>query len=121
MPSFEALSVDIPVENELSHGEGLLSFQWADPLYGREGLNIDSGGHCSRNMPVRSGDGPPRLVDLRRNSIRLSFTAALARTLELEEEIEIRFTISSEEFCRLQHTVDLFCKLEAEPQDQPDK
>jgi hypothetical protein len=108
MVSFQAESVDVPDETDRSYGEGWLSFQWADPLYGREGLTIQLDGHCSRNMPIRSGNGPPDFVDLKRDRVTLRFDPVLAKELELDEEIEIRFALTDEAFYQLQRTIDYF-------------
>ena len=69
---------------------------------------IDLDGHCSRRMPIRSGDGPPLVVELQRDRIKLRFPALLAKKLELDEEIEILFAISDNDFAQLQRTIEYF-------------
>jgi hypothetical protein len=96
----------VGVVADLDHGEGWIAFHWIETPSG--GLKIDLDGHCSRDMPIRSGNGPPEFVELRRDAIRLRFDAELARKLELPEEIEIKFRISEDEFAKLQHVVDWF-------------
>ena len=93
---------------DLDHGEGSIGFQWPDSYFGKEGLRVTLDGHCSRNMPIRSGDGPPEFVELRRDAIRIRFDAVLAAKLELPEEIEIGFCVSDEEFAELRRFVDGF-------------
>lgn len=56
---------------------------WGITVYGNEGLKIDLDGHCSRNMPIRSGDGPPDFVDLQRSCLKLRFNPDLAKRLQL--------------------------------------
>jgi hypothetical protein len=105
MQSFIASDVDVPDETSLDYGEGCpLRFSWPDALYGCEGLTIDLEGHCSRNMPIRSGYGL-KSVDLHRDRILISFKASLAQQLELDDNIEIGFQISDADFERLQRTV----------------
>ncbi len=106
MQSFRAIDIGWPDSVGLDHGEGWVTFQWEDPLYGREGLRIDiDGGHCSGNMPIRSGYG---LLDweVRRNAITLRFAPELAKKLELDDEIEIRFDLSDDEFEGLEAAMD---------------
>lgn len=91
---------------DLDHGEGWIAFHWFEIPSG--GLKIDLDGHCSRDMPIRSGSGPPEFVELRRDVVRLRFDDELARKLELPEEIEIGFHISDDEFAELQRVVDWF-------------
>ncbi len=67
MASFQAANVGVPDDIALDYGEGCLSFRWVDPIYGWEGLTIDLDGHCSREMPIRSGKGPPDFVELLRD------------------------------------------------------
>jgi hypothetical protein len=106
--TFVAISVSVPNEIDRSHGEGWLQFQWKDSLFGQEGLTIDLDGHCSRNMPMRSGNGPPEVFFLKRDCMRLQFTPSLAKKLELQEVVDIYFSINDAEFLELQQAVDLF-------------
>jgi hypothetical protein len=107
---------------DCNHGEGWITFQWPDPFFGSEGLKIDLDGHCSRNMPIRSGDGPPDFVTLQRDFVRIRFTPSLARQLQLDEEIEIRFSIGDLDYAELRKVVDYFNDDETAEQDAaPDR
>ena len=77
-------------------------------MYGTEGLTIDYNGHCSREMPIRSGEGWPDFAELRRNLVRIRFASSLAVKLELPEEIEIGFSLTDEGFAELQRAVNWF-------------
>ena len=90
----------------IEQGAMLVSFEWSDPLYGVEGLDVDVDGFCSRKMPIRSGKGPLEIIHFRRDSIALKFPPVLAEQLELDEEIEISFTITDDEFNSLGIVVD---------------
>jgi hypothetical protein len=105
MEIYRATAVEVFAD--VDYGEGDVSFQWPDALYGTEGLTIDLDGHCSRNMPVRSGGGPPHMI-LERDNIKLRFSPELAKRLLLAEEIEIRFDIGDDEFQSLQRVIDYF-------------
>lgn len=105
MNSFFAEFVRLPDDNALDYGEGELVFQWSDPIYGSESLSIDLEGYCSRAMPIRSGQGPPSIIELHRFRIKLSFAPSLARQLELDEKVEISFALSDAEFLQLQRAV----------------
>ena len=100
----EAVAVGVLADPD--HGEGWIAFDWFEIPSG--GLKIDLDGHCSRGMPVRSGNGLPEFVELRRDAILLRFDTDLARKLELPEEIEIGFRISDGEFAELRRVVDWF-------------
>ncbi|QDU86910.1 hypothetical protein Pla175_02640 [Pirellulimonas nuda] len=75
-----------------------MTIQWPDEQYGNEGLTIDIDGHCSRNMPIRSGHGPPDFVELQRGYLRIRFEPGLAKRLELDEEITVQFDLDEEDF-----------------------
>ncbi len=104
MAQYHAEKVELDAETD--YGEGWVEFQWPDSLYGWECLKIDLDRHCSRRMPIRSGDGLPDLVELQRNRIRFRFDPSLARKLELEQDVEITFDISDDEFSDLRRVVD---------------
>ncbi len=106
MTIYHATSVDVCAD--FDYGEGWIDIQWPDPLFGSEGLRIDLDGHCRRNMPIRSGNGPPEFKALERDFLRLRFTPLLAKTLQLDEEIEIRFALSDSEYAELQKAVNYF-------------
>jgi hypothetical protein len=107
MQSFLA-ELGIPDDSALDHGEGWLCFTWDDPMYGNEGLRIDLDGHCSRMMPIRSGEGPPCFAELGRNFIKIHFPSELAKKLELDEEVEITFAISDQDFDQLKRVIQYF-------------
>lgn len=90
---------------DVNYGEGYIAFEWPEPLYGREWLQIDMEGFCSRMMPFRSGQGPPEFLDVDPEFIRLRFDQRLALRLELAPEIEIRFQASADEFRQLLQAV----------------
>jgi hypothetical protein len=100
---YQASSVSILADCD--HGEGWLAFQWPDALFGTEGLKIDLEGFCSRKMPIRSGQGPPDFIELQRDSIRLRFSPALAKKLELDQDVEIHFSIDENQFRQLERAV----------------
>ena len=106
MLSFEAAELFVNASADLlDYGYGWVHFEWPDAIFGKEGLEIDAEGHCSRNMPIHSGTGPPEVLELERNRIKLRFDPALAKRLQLEEEVEIRFSISDEKLCELHNLV----------------
>ena len=109
MSQYSATSV--VVQADLDHGEGDVVFQWPHPRYGYEELKIDLDGHCSRRMPIYSGSGPPEIVELRQDGIRIRFDPTLAQKLRLEEEIEILFRLSDGEFVELRGVVDYLIEL----------
>ena len=98
----------VGVQADADHGEGRIVFRWAHERYGHEELSIDLDGHCARRMPLCSGDGPPEIVELRRDGIRIRFDPILAQKLGLEEEIEILFRLPDAEFLELRRAVDYF-------------
>ena len=106
MLHYSSTSVDICEDTDA--GEGWIAFRWAHDLYGYEELKIDLDGHCSRRMPIHSGTGPPEIVELRQDGIRLRFDPILARKLQLEEETEYLFRLSDAEFVDLRRVVDYF-------------
>ncbi len=72
---------------DFDHGEGWVTFSWVDTTGLDRKLKIDIDGHCSREMPIRSGSGFG-IVDIHDDSIRLCFSPELASKLELEPEVE---------------------------------
>jgi hypothetical protein len=99
MQPFVATKVELNAD--LEYGEGRIRFRWPDQMSGEELLEIDCDGHCSRRMPIYSGTGPPRFIVLERNRVVIQFSATLAKQLRLEEEIEITFSISDDDFQKL--------------------
>ena len=106
MTRYAATSVDVLADTD--YGEGWVVFQWPHERYGVEELRIDLDGHCSRRMPIHSGEGPPEFAELRRDQIRLRFDPVLAKKLQLSEEIEIAFRLTDEEFAELRRVVEYF-------------
>ncbi len=91
---------------DYDHGEGWIVIRWPHKYYGYEELTIDITGHCSRRMPLYSGQGPPEYVELTRDRLRLRFDAKLAAKLKLEEDVEFSFALSDEEFSELERWVE---------------
>jgi hypothetical protein len=106
MASYHADRVDLTADTE--YGDGWITFRWPDRLFGWECLEIALDGHCSRRMPVHSGDGLPEFVELKRDRIRFRFEPALAEKLELEEDVEISFDISDDDFRQLCKAINYF-------------
>jgi hypothetical protein len=106
MKSFHAHAIEFV--GDFDYGEGWITFQWKDKLYGKEGLTIDLDGHCSRNMMIRSGTGPPEFIELQKDSLKLRFTPYVAKMLELDEEIQITFEPNDEIFKQLKQLKDYF-------------
>jgi hypothetical protein len=103
MVLYRAENVELTVDTD--YGEGWVTFQWPDQLYGWECLMIYVDGHCSRRMPIRSGNGLPEFVALQRDRIKLRFDPVLAAKLELEQEVEIAFDVSDDVFRELQKAI----------------
>lgn len=80
---------------DFDHGEGWVTFSWFDNDGIRRSLSIDADGHCSREMPVRSGTGVT-IVSVHRDRVGLRFTAQLAASLELDHEVEFQGALSEE-------------------------
>ena len=52
-------------------------------------------------MPIKSGNGPPEFVSVERDRVVLRFASALARKLDLDENIEIVVSFSDDELNRV--------------------
>jgi hypothetical protein len=89
---------------DVDYGEGGIAFRWPDPRFGWECLKIDLDGHCARRMPIHSGSGIDS-IELHRDRIRFRFAPPLARALQFEEEIEIAFSTSDEDFRALRKVI----------------
>ena len=72
---------------DFNYGEGWITFCWLTDIGLDASLTIDLEGHCSREMPVRSGSGVS-LLSVSRDSVALSFTQELANKLELDANVE---------------------------------
>ena len=99
MQTFTAYEVSDSLD--FDDGEGWLCFRWKDPIYGYDELEINLEGHCSRRMPIHSGNGPPEFVSVERDRVVLRFSSALAKKLDLDENIEIIVSLSDDELNRL--------------------
>lgn len=72
---------------DFDHGEGWVTFSWVDPDAIRRSLTIDLDGHCSREMPIRSGS-EPEIVAVTRDCVQLRFRPELAAKLELPPDVQ---------------------------------
>lgn len=84
----------------LDHGEGWITFSWLDTDGIDRSLMIHADGHCSREMPIRSGTGVS-IVSVHRDHVRLRFTDELACKLQLDHELEFVGTIPENTYADL--------------------
>lgn len=96
-----AAKLDVDV-GSLDWGYGSLVFSWLDPEYGERQLGINVDGWCGREMPIRSGQGPPQFLEVSNRVVRLRFGDKLAAKLELPNEVTMRIDASPEEVEGLQ-------------------
>ena len=73
---------------DFDHGEGCVTFSWVTTDGLDALLTIDLDGHCSREMPVRSGT-EPEIVAVESDRIQLRFRPELADKLQLETDVEM--------------------------------
>lgn len=106
MTSYQASRVDLLVD--VDYGEGWITFDWPDAVFGHDQLTIDLDGYCSRRMPIHSGWGPPDFLELQRDRIRLRFAPELASKLKMDEEIEIVFALPDDDFLELRRAIEYF-------------
>jgi hypothetical protein len=99
------LEVDV---SSLSYGYGFLTFSWHDPEYGQRRLCIDAEGWCSREMPIRSGQGPPQFVQVSNHVVRLKLDDNLSKRLELPLDLEMRVNASAEQLQGIHHLISYF-------------
>lgn len=92
---------------DFDHGEGWITFSWVDANGIDRSLKIDIDGHCSREMPIRSGSGVA-ITQVRYNRVQLRFTHELAAKLELDEEIEFEGTLPADAYADLLQLADYF-------------
>jgi len=92
---------------DFDHGEGWITFSWLDDNGTDRSLTIDAEGHCSREMPIRSGTGVS-IVSVHRDKVRLRFTDDLASKLELDHEIEFAGNVSENTHADLLQMTDYF-------------
>ena len=79
-------NTEIDSSLDFDYGEGWVAFSWLDGDGIRRSLTINADGHCSREMPIRSGVGV-EIPEVTGDRVRLSFTNKLASRLELSEDI----------------------------------
>ena len=72
---------------DFDYGEGWVTFCWLTDVGLDASLTIDLDGHCSREMPVRSGTGVS-IISVSQGSVTLNFMPALAEKLELDANVE---------------------------------
>ena len=89
---------------DFDYGEGWLTIHWICPIRLDSWLQIDPDGFCHREMPIRSGDGPPQILEVRSDGFRIRFAPELAEKLELDTDVEFVCELSDQTF-------DDLCKL----------
>lgn len=104
----QGLESTITINADFDYGEGGINFHWVDSLGYSASLDIDLDGWCTREMPIRSGQGPPKLELLERNRIRLRFSSSLAKKLELDERVEFTFQADDQTFEQLKGFQELW-------------
>ena len=97
------------IENmlDLRYGEGWLTFSWLDENDIRRSLTIDADGHCSREMPIRSGIGV-WVTSVAHDRVRLQFSNDLAARLELEDEVEFVGQIPEDAYADLLRLSEIY-------------
>lgn len=88
---------------DFDYGEGWVTIAWVDPIGLEASLTIDLDGHCSREMPIRSGSHA-RIVEIAQDRIRMHFPPSLAEKLELDPDVEFCGRLSPgvyADLCRL--------------------
>lgn len=106
------VTTGVGVVADLDQHEGWVVFNWSDPTYGEMSLKVDGDHHCSREMPVRSGTGPPDFVSMSRASLVMRFAPELASKLELDEEVEFVFELQDDEFGELKEVIETWFGLD---------
>lgn len=97
------ISVDI---ESIDYGYASLCLSWIDPIGIPTSLSIDFDGFCSREMVMRSGQGPPIFKDVYNDGMTLEFTAELAKRLELDEVVKVSFECDETTFANLKIFLD---------------
>ena len=92
---------------DMDHGEGWITFSWLDANGIDRSLTIDADGHCSREMPIRSGTGVS-IVSVHRDHVRLRFTDDLASKLELDHEIGFAGIVQEKTYVDLLRLAEYF-------------
>lgn len=89
---------------DLDYGEGWVKIGWTSPSGVDALLQIDADGFCSREMPIRSGHGPPQIAEVRKDGIHLRFSSELAKKLELDVDVDFLCDLSEkvyDDLCKL--------------------
>lgn len=81
----------------IEYGYGWLLFAFDCPRWGRDHLQIDADRFCSRQMSVRSGQGPPEITSLDKCGVEFRFGHQLAQSLELARRVRFQCELSNEE------------------------
>ena len=92
---------------DFDHGEGWVTFSWSDASGIACSLTIDIDGHCSREMPVRSGTGV-EIATVLPDRVRLRFTDQLSARLELDRELEFVGRIPENAYSDLRRLAEYF-------------
>jgi len=80
---------------DFDYGEGWITLCWLTEHGLHASLTIDLDGHCSREMPVRSGSGV-HVVDVAPDHLALHFDESLALKLELDADVQFAFGFSAD-------------------------
>lgn len=92
---------------DFEHGEGWTTFSWLDASGIECSLTIDVDGHCSREMPIRSGTGVT-IVSVLRDRVRLRFSDELAARLQMHDEVEFEGPMTETTYADLLRLADYF-------------
>ena len=92
---------------DFDYGEGWIALCWLTDVGLDAELTIDLDGHCSREMPIRSGTGVS-IVSVSRDSLTLNFTPQLAGKLELEANLEFVGEFSDAVYADIVRLAELF-------------
>lgn len=92
---------------DFDHGEGWVTFSWLDADGINRSLTIDVEGHCSSEMPIRSGAGVT-IASVLRDRVRLRFTPELAARLELNDEVEFEGNVAEDTHADLLQLAEYF-------------
>ncbi len=92
---------------DFDYGEGCITFSWRDVDGICRSLTIDADGHCSREMPIRSGSNP-EIVSVTKDHVQLRFRPELAATLELPPEVRFLGEFPDDVLADLRHLKEHF-------------
>lgn len=91
---------------DFQYGEGWVTFFWITSVGLDASLKIDLDGHCSREMPIRSGSDP-EIVDVAPDCLTLRFHTTLAEKLELEPNVKLLCSFSDADYADLRQLADI--------------